>query len=342
MFQVRIADQRLLLGKEAEDLRWFLLPSEAADLMSGKPMSHLPRDPPFTPRLWNNCSTETKNSLYLDEVCGNGVVQELTTTEMINKGDDSNGSECFGDKKGFHHHYNHNDNSITTNSCLGENNGSGFDCRLSIRKEKEEDDCKSSEEFPLDNAACFKNSTPQDSFSGEQGTPLKSETESKEKLNTEDLNSSIFDFAQQTQRLSSTNSELVCTYGEWDEGDRSSPSKYFKQKTSELSESCTYSLVHKTQNKSKTDSSARILNKDVTEGNCSFASSNGVQQTDTNQQSLKVVPNEAQTTCASCVFQGRKELPVQTAVRSKPRFQSPPKTIFKPAVQVRQGCIALQ
>ena len=41
-----------MLGEEAEKYRWFLLPSEAAQLLSGKNPAHFPITVPFTPPQW--------------------------------------------------------------------------------------------------------------------------------------------------------------------------------------------------------------------------------------------------------------------------------------------------
>ena len=43
-----------MLGKEGERLRWFLLPSEAAQLLSGKQSELFPLLSPFTPPQWQN------------------------------------------------------------------------------------------------------------------------------------------------------------------------------------------------------------------------------------------------------------------------------------------------
>ena len=58
-----VGDQTLLLGEEGEKLRWFLLPSEAAQLLSGKQLAHFPVSPPFTPLKWKNgsCVSEGTN-----------------------------------------------------------------------------------------------------------------------------------------------------------------------------------------------------------------------------------------------------------------------------------------
>ena len=47
-----VGDQSLLLGEEGEKYRWFLLPSEAAHLLSGKTPAHFPIALPFTPPQW--------------------------------------------------------------------------------------------------------------------------------------------------------------------------------------------------------------------------------------------------------------------------------------------------
>ena len=51
-----VGDQTLLLGEEGEKLRWFLLPSEAAQLFSGKTPLHFPMTAPFRPLQWKNNS----------------------------------------------------------------------------------------------------------------------------------------------------------------------------------------------------------------------------------------------------------------------------------------------
>lgn len=43
-----------MLGEEGERLRWFLLPSEAAQLLSGKQSERFPLSSPFTPPQWQN------------------------------------------------------------------------------------------------------------------------------------------------------------------------------------------------------------------------------------------------------------------------------------------------
>ena len=49
-----VCDQTLFLGEEGEKLRWFLLPSEAAQLLNGKQVKDYPVKAPFTPLQWKN------------------------------------------------------------------------------------------------------------------------------------------------------------------------------------------------------------------------------------------------------------------------------------------------
>lgn len=49
-----VGDQTLLFGEEGERYRWFLLPSEVAQLLGGKSPAHFPMTPPFSPPHWNN------------------------------------------------------------------------------------------------------------------------------------------------------------------------------------------------------------------------------------------------------------------------------------------------
>jgi hypothetical protein len=48
-----VGDHTLLLGEEGERLRWFLLPSEVAGILTRKTPSYLPKTPPFTPPIWD-------------------------------------------------------------------------------------------------------------------------------------------------------------------------------------------------------------------------------------------------------------------------------------------------
>ena len=49
-----VCDQTLFLGEEGEKLRWFLLPSEAAQLLNGRQLKDYPLKAPFTPLQWKN------------------------------------------------------------------------------------------------------------------------------------------------------------------------------------------------------------------------------------------------------------------------------------------------
>ena len=49
-----VCDQTLFLDEEGEKLRWFLLPSEAAQLLNGKQVKDYPVKAPFTPLQWKN------------------------------------------------------------------------------------------------------------------------------------------------------------------------------------------------------------------------------------------------------------------------------------------------
>lgn len=49
-----VGDQTLFLGEEGEKLRWFLLPTEAAQLLNGKQLKDSPVKAPFTPLQWKN------------------------------------------------------------------------------------------------------------------------------------------------------------------------------------------------------------------------------------------------------------------------------------------------
>lgn len=57
-----------MLGEEAEKYRWFLLPSEAAQLLSGKNPAHFPITVPFTPPEWMT-GTSVSEGTNCDGIC---------------------------------------------------------------------------------------------------------------------------------------------------------------------------------------------------------------------------------------------------------------------------------
>ncbi|KAL9973375.1 hypothetical protein ACROYT_G019827 [Oculina patagonica] len=55
-----VGDQSLLLGEEGEKYRWFLLPSEAAQMLSRKNPAHFPIVSPFTPLQWKTGTSDSE------------------------------------------------------------------------------------------------------------------------------------------------------------------------------------------------------------------------------------------------------------------------------------------
>lgn len=78
-----------MLGEEAEKYRWFLLPSEAAQLLSGKNPAHFPITVPFTPPQWKTGtsvsegyqSTKAKCSLKSTETSATSREDENLTVD---------------------------------------------------------------------------------------------------------------------------------------------------------------------------------------------------------------------------------------------------------------------
>ncbi|XP_028516147.1 uncharacterized protein LOC110243543 [Exaiptasia diaphana] len=94
-----LSDHTLLLSKEGEKLRWFLLPSEAATILQHKPPSHLPKTPPFTPRSWEPVTNDHNVEM---EKCKNARMEkrntaQQVTSETLEKNNYSN--QCSDDMK---------------------------------------------------------------------------------------------------------------------------------------------------------------------------------------------------------------------------------------------------
>ena len=49
----------MFLSEEAEDLRWFLLPSEAQEYLLGETTPTI-TPPPFTPKIYKECHSDTE------------------------------------------------------------------------------------------------------------------------------------------------------------------------------------------------------------------------------------------------------------------------------------------
>lgn len=83
-----LSDHTLLLNEEAEKLRWFLLPSEAAAVLLRKPPPHLPKPPPFTPRTWGQSSnkyntvTPTTKEKKTKEISSEHLLKQTSQAEV--------------------------------------------------------------------------------------------------------------------------------------------------------------------------------------------------------------------------------------------------------------------
>ncbi|XP_048589308.1 uncharacterized protein LOC5522122 [Nematostella vectensis] len=93
-----LSDQSLFLGEEAEKLRWFVLPSESAVIISGQ--THGPRRPPFVPKIWPRDAPDLKVRSGINK---DGLVNGIATgtvdkgnisTNEIFTGNNSNELDC--------------------------------------------------------------------------------------------------------------------------------------------------------------------------------------------------------------------------------------------------------
>lgn len=56
-----LPDQRSMFSEKAEKLRWFMLPSEAQDLLLGQSSNHIKQHVPFSPAIYHG-SPRTSDS----------------------------------------------------------------------------------------------------------------------------------------------------------------------------------------------------------------------------------------------------------------------------------------
>ncbi|EDO49825.1 predicted protein, partial [Nematostella vectensis] len=93
-----LSDQSLFLGEEAEKLRWFVLPSESAVIISGQ--THAPRRPPFVPKIWPRDAPDLKvRSGINKDGSVNGIATRTVdkgniSTNEIFTGNNSNELDC--------------------------------------------------------------------------------------------------------------------------------------------------------------------------------------------------------------------------------------------------------
>lgn len=57
-----LPDQRSMFTEKAERLRWFMLPSEAQDLLLGQSSSHIKQRVPFSPTIYHGSPRTSESS----------------------------------------------------------------------------------------------------------------------------------------------------------------------------------------------------------------------------------------------------------------------------------------
>lgn len=57
-----LPDQRSMFTEKSERLRWFMLPSEAQDLLLGQSSSHIKQHVPFSPTIYHGSPQTSESS----------------------------------------------------------------------------------------------------------------------------------------------------------------------------------------------------------------------------------------------------------------------------------------
>lgn len=294
-----------MLGEEGEKYRWFLLPSEAAQLLSGKNPAHFPVTVPFTPPQWK-AGTSLSEGTYLnkagclepcDEICTS------TETQCSSKGRDKSAtfkenvnnlvvdSSCVN---GQIYYSNTGDAPFNNEKCDNYGNGDlktipdlgGMGNVVNLITNGDAIFLEASKYHHA-------NSETENADSAQGGNRLCVDTErSLEKSSAE---TGAFEFTQDENALENDDAKYI-----------ESLSNEF-DKDSALS---TFDGASTTGLNTSTNSSSK--NKQISENNDAVADSGNV---------CRRKPRK------------RKQNEVTTG---KPQFHHPPKNIFKPTVQVRE------
>lgn len=299
-----------MLGEEGEKYRWFLLPSEAAQLLSGKNPAHFPITVPFTPP---QCKAETSLSegTYLNKASSLERCDEIcirTETKCSSKGRDKSATSR------------ENINNLALDSsCVV--NGQIYDSNTGdapFNNEKCDNDGKRDlspfRDLGMENVVGLM--TNGDAIFLEAGKHYLENSETENADATQGDNRLCVDTERTVEKSSAETSAFEFTQDE--NALENDDAKYIESSSHDFdkeSASSTFDGVSTTGLNAITNSS--FENKEISENNDVVAESENV---------CRRKPRK------------RKQNEVTTG---KPQFHHPPKNIFKPTVQVR-ACLTYQ
>ena len=291
-----------MLGEAGEKYRWFLLPSEAAQLLSGKNPAHFPITVPFTPPQWETDTSVSKRTNLngagflkpCDQTCIN--TEAKCSSKSRDKSDISRGNE---------------NNLVVDSSCVV--NGQIYDtntCDFPFNNEKCDNyGSRDLSTFPSPGMGkVVKSMTNGDAISLDAGKycPPNSEAENADAIHEENRVC-----VERTLEISSVEAGS-CGYTKEEKLLENDVTIYIESSSNDFDKepaSSTFDRVSTAGLNAVTNSSSE--NKMISENNDAIADSENVCR----RKPRKSKQNEVTT--------------------GKPQFHHPPKNIFKPTVQVR-------
>ena len=306
-----VGDQRLLLGEEGEKMRWFLLPSEAAQLLSGKQVSGFPMTPPFTPLQWKNGSpvsegTKSTGADYMEP-------SDRTSTRSAQK------ASSFLSKKattsqGNMKPRNEVDNKMT--DCSGLDNGQNGNENVedSISKDGKCDECEGG-----DLSASQGKSRNQKPLLNDDTKSLGNGKYSAVNMKTENMGLKLKDTEQRIEEgydgkhFAKTG---VCGF--------SGSKKDEKTSRNEGNTGCSFAVDNEAPSRE-----SKTFDEASNQGTSS-------------EEEAVIRDSDSSTAGPTVVCQKKSRNKKQNdVIPGKPQFHHPPKSIFKPTTQVREPLIEM-
>ena len=292
-------------------MRWFLLPSEAAQLLSGKQVSGFPMTPPFTPLQWKNGSstpegTKSIGAEYM-EPC------DRTSTRSSQKGS-SFLSEKATTSQGNMKPGNEIDNKMTDCSDFDNGQNGNENVEDSISKDEKCDECQG-----RDLSASQGRSRNHKPLLNDDTKSLGNGKCSAVNMKTENMELKLKDSEQWTEKgYDGKHFAVKGAYGfSGSENDENTS-------RNEDNTGCSFAV----------DNEARSRELKTFDA----ASNQG-----TSSEEEAVIRNSDSNTAAPTVVCQKKprNKKQNDVIPGKPQFHHPPKSIFKPTTQVREPLIEM-
>ena len=290
------------MGEEGEKSRWFLLPSEAAQLLSGKNPAHFPMTVPFTPPQWTTDTSVLEGTNYgclkpCDRTCIS--TEEKCSSKLIDNSAISR----------------ENDNDLFVNSssvASGTNSGD-----VSFNSQK----CENYEDRDLSTFQRPGTAKVVNSVTNSDAKSLEAVKCSPAKFDAENMDTRYLENGACVERNLETSTTKADSY------DLTNEEKLFKNDV--MIDGDSLSSEFDTGPSSTLDNEAAKIASNST-GSMSLITNASSENKVISENSDDIA--DSQTVCRR---KPRKNKQNEVA-SGKPQFHHPPKNIFKPTVEVRK------